>query len=124
MRSVGLVLLRTTRARRGLAVTDGRRNSDARNTSAPPPFPLDTATWREVVRELQLPRQQAKIVELILRRKGDQQIAATMGISVATVRTYLGRIFTRTGVRDRLELVLRILALTQDINNRHGSPRQ
>ena len=50
----------------------------------------------------------------------DQQIAATMEISVPTVRTYLGRIFTRLGVRDRMELVLRILAMTQEINNPDG----
>jgi DNA-binding NarL/FixJ family response regulator len=101
-----------------------RKNSGSKQVSAPVPFPLDVATWHEVVREMQLPRQQTKVIELILRRMSDRQIAATMGISVPTVRTYLGRVFIRIGVRDRMELVLRILTLTQELNNRNDRRRQ
>ena len=107
--------------RGGPSLTDRRKTSASTQMQAPMPFPLDSTTWREVVGEMQLPRQQAKVLELVLQGMQDQQIAAAMKIGVPTVRTYLGRIFTRAGVRDRLELVLRILALTQDINNRNGS---
>lgn len=72
-------------------------------------------TWRAVVIKLKLSPQQRLIVESILRGNQDKQIAGELGLSVATVRTYLTRIFERTGVRDRLNLVLRIFAMAQKL---------
>lgn len=72
-------------------------------------------TWRAVVIKLKLSPQQRLIVESILRGNQDKQIAGELGLSVATVRTYLTRIFERTGVRDRLNLVLRIFAMAQQL---------
>ncbi len=71
------------------------------------------ATWRRVAKELGLSPQQRRIVELLLRAQRDKAIAATLGLSVPTVRTYMGRIFDRVGVADRMELVLRVFALAQ-----------
>jgi DNA-binding NarL/FixJ family response regulator len=53
-------------------------------------------------------RRNRRIVELILRGMMDKQIAQTLGLSVSTVRTHLGRIFTRLSVADRVELILHI----------------
>jgi DNA-binding NarL/FixJ family response regulator len=84
----------------------------ARPTTAQP-LPMADATWRRVAKELDLSPQQLRIVELLLRAQRDKAIATTLGLSVPTVRTYLGRIFDRVGVADRMELVLRVFALAQ-----------
>lgn len=83
------------------------------------PLPLPDALWSRIARELRLPRQQVRIVELILRGLCDKQIAAAMGLRVPTVRTYLTRVFERLQVEDRGELVLRIFAMS---HGRTGSP--
>jgi DNA-binding CsgD family transcriptional regulator len=85
-----------------------------------PDLPLSAQKWRQVMDELRLPPQQVRIVELILRNQCDKQIAAALGLKVPTVRTYLHRIFERLGVGDRLELVLRIFALSQRSGHHHG----
>lgn len=81
-------------------------------------FPLSTEIWELAQREMQLSPQQLKIVELILMRKTDRQIASALGLMVPTIRTYLQRIFQRLEVSDRLELVLHILALSHDLRDR------
>jgi len=79
------------------------------------PFPLDAETWARVVEEFGLPRQQARIVKGILCGMGDKQIARELGLRVPTVRTYLGRIFDRLGVGDRVQVILRVLAQARSI---------
>ena len=80
-----------------------------------PPFPMEPSVWAEVATSLSLSPQQTQIVELILRGRQDKEIAVEMGLSFSTVRTYLTRIFNRTGVPDRLSLVLLIFAKAQQI---------
>jgi DNA-binding NarL/FixJ family response regulator len=77
-----------------------------------PDLPLSPEKWQQLMQMLQLPPQQIRIVELILRNYCDKQIAAALGLKVPTVRTYLHRIFERLSVGDRLELVLRLFALS------------
>jgi len=71
---------------------------------------LDAEECDRAARALDLPPQQARIVSLILQGKRDKQIAAAMGLQRPTVRTHLARIFSRLGVADRMELVLRVFA--------------
>ena len=73
-----------------------------------PPSPLNSAEWANAVRVLGLSPQQAKIVELILRGRKDKEIAATLGLSYSTVRTYIDRTFARLNVSDRVQLILRV----------------
>ena len=82
-----------------------------------PQLPLPPAKWQQLIRMLELPPQQVRIVELILRNRCDKQIAAAMGLKKPTVRTYVQRIFTRIGVSDRLELVLKLWALSHGIDH-------
>lgn len=79
-----------------------------------PPLPLAQSTWRRIAKSLGLSPQQKRIVELILRGRQDKEIADQLGLAVPTIRTYLKRIFDRVGVTDRLTLVLRIFALSQE----------
>jgi DNA-binding NarL/FixJ family response regulator len=85
----------------------------------PMPFPLDQLTWRQIIRQMQLPPQHEKIVASVLQDMSDQQIADDMGLAVPTVRTYLGRIYKRAAVRSRMQLVLRIMAMLQERAPRH-----
>jgi DNA-binding CsgD family transcriptional regulator len=88
----------------------------------PATFPLDSDEWQHVISTLRLAPQQAKIVELILRGKRNKQIAHILGISESTVRTYLGRMFARLDVSDRMELVLRVFAVCR--SNSEGSKKK
>ena len=81
-----------------------------------PPLPLDDAHWRAIVEAMQLSPQQAKIVELVLRGMCDKQIAAAMGISEPTIRTYLQRISARTRTHGRMELAMRVLAVSHQVD--------
>ena len=71
--------------------------------------------WQAIVVQLKLSPQQTLIVESILRGNQDKQIAEELDLSVATVRTYLNRIFERKDVRDRLNLVLKIFKMAQQM---------
>jgi len=75
-----------------------------------PDLPLPPEKWRELAAMLDLPPQQLRILELVLRNCGDKRIAAEMGLKVPTVRTYLKRIFVRLGVENRIGLVLKLFA--------------
>jgi len=62
-----------------------------------------------VTRRLALTPRQAEIVALLLQAKRDKQIAFRLGLSVATVRMHLSRIFSELGVGDRVELVVLVM---------------
>lgn len=85
------------------------------------PLPIDEAAWRRAVEALGLSPQQARIVELLLRGMRDKQIAAELHLSVPTIRTYLARVFQRANVCDRVELILRVVAVSREPapNGRH-----
>ena len=52
---------------------------------------MDKAMWLAISKQLALSPLQTRIVELILRGRQDQEIAAELNLSVPTVRTYLKR---------------------------------
>lgn len=80
-----------------------------------PPLPISAAAWRHVSKQLQLSPQQIIIVELILRGQRDKQIAAVMKIGLPTIRTYLARIYARLAVRDRVGLILHVVAKASSV---------
>jgi DNA-binding NarL/FixJ family response regulator len=82
----------------------------AEQTTSMSASPLTADECRELVCTLGLSPQQARIVELILEGKKDKQIAVVLGLRRCTVRTYLGRIFIRLGVTDRMGLAACLLA--------------
>ena len=83
------------------------RDHKRSGVAAEPPV-SSRAAWARAIQSLNLCPQQARLVELLLRGKRDKEIAATMGLSIATVRTYLRRLFDRTGADDRMNLLLKI----------------
>ena len=56
--------------------------------------------------ELGLSNRQQQIARDLFLGMSDKQIATELNISVATVRTHLGRMFSKYGVQDRSELIL------------------
>lgn len=70
--------------------------------------------WEELTTQLNFSPQQIQVVHCLLEGMGDKQIAATMGISEHTVRTYLGRIFTKQEVQNRNELLVGIFRQFRD----------
>ena len=77
-------------------------------------LPIPPNQWRLLIESLDLPPQQARIVELILCNRCDKQIAMKMGLRIPTVRTYLTRVYRRLGVSGRMELVLKLFALSHE----------
>lgn len=55
-----------------------------------------------------------EIVRLLMRGMTNREIAASLHLSEATVKTHLGRVMTRWQVRDRLQVVLRALGRIPD----------
>ena len=85
-----------------------RRSRSEKIAATLRPSPFHPSEWQRVSEKLGFSTQQGRIVELILRGASDKEIAAVLGLSRHTVRTYLSRIFARLGVSDRLELVIHV----------------
>jgi DNA-binding CsgD family transcriptional regulator len=84
------------------------------------PLPLDKSLWEAVVKALRLSRRQIEILELTLRDAGDKQITATLGISPSTLKTQRQRIAGRTGARSRMQLAMRVLAVSHEVRPNGG----
>ena len=54
------------------------------------------------------PRQR-QVAEALLQGKSNEEIATTLGIGRSAVRKHLTQIYRRTGTRDRLQFVVRVL---------------
>jgi DNA-binding NarL/FixJ family response regulator len=80
-----------------------------------PPLPLHPAHWQAIFRALRLSPKQAQVVELVLRGLCDKQIAKAMGIGEPTVRTYFDRISARTRTHGRMELAMKVLAVSHEV---------
>ena len=62
----------------------------------------DISTFRE---RYHLSRRESQVAELVLRGSRNSQIAATLGITPATTKKHLSRIFEKVGVDSRARLV-------------------
>lgn len=80
-----------------------------------PPFPLDERLWHGVAAAMKLSPTQTRIVELTLRDACNKQIAAALNMSVPTLRTHQDRIAARTGTHGRMQLAMRVMALSHEV---------
>lgn len=85
---------------------------------------LSDEEWTRLVRDLALSPRQAEIVEHLLRGESDKQIARSLGISVPTVRTHMGRLFQKFDLNDRVELVLYIFACLREDESRSAEVQE
>jgi DNA-binding NarL/FixJ family response regulator len=68
--------------------------------------PPEIAQAAALTRQCKLTRREAQLLNLIAFGRSNKDIALSLGISVATVRVYLSRLFDKVGVADRYELAL------------------
>jgi DNA-binding NarL/FixJ family response regulator len=94
-----------------------------RSPGARPNLPVTDEHWREIVQALGLCERHAKIVELVLCDAGNPEIAAELGIEESTLKTYLDRIWTRTGTRRRMPLAILIWQLSLRLAGRSDALR-
>jgi len=78
-------------------------------------LPVCAARLEQLMDIYGFPPQQRCLCELILRGAGDKAAAAAMGLSLATIRTYVGRIYARASVASRTELVLAFFAKSHEL---------
>jgi DNA-binding NarL/FixJ family response regulator len=85
-----------------------------------PPLPLDDDHWRAVIDRLQLSPTQAKVTALLLRGAARKEIADTLSIAEPTIKTYLDRIYARTGTACPMQLAMRVLAASHEVRRPKG----
>jgi hypothetical protein len=66
--------------------------------------PVAVVIGRALVAGVPLPPSLARVAALAAAGASDKEIAASLGAPVATVRTYMRRIYVRLGVRSRAQL--------------------
>ncbi|MFA5424021.1 MAG: helix-turn-helix transcriptional regulator [Phycisphaerae bacterium] len=64
--------------------------------------------WIGLVKELALSPREGEIIKLLFSGCTDKQIALHLDISVATIRTHLGRLFKKLEANGREELLLQV----------------
>lgn len=92
----------------------------ASQLDALPQIPLDDDHWREVIERLQLSPTQAKVTALLLRGAARKQIADALSIAEPTIKTYLDRIYARTGTACPMQLAMRVLAVSHEVRRPKG----
>ena len=74
------------------------------------------ATWTALAVNLRLSRRELEIVRGIFNDQKEQAIAAELGVSRHTVHTERQRLYRKLGVRDRPQLILRVVAQYHGLN--------
>jgi DNA-binding NarL/FixJ family response regulator len=70
-----------------------------------------------MAKTLELCPQQKRIVELMLRDMCGKQMAAEMKLGMPTVRTYIKRIYERTGAANEKSLLLLICGMSHALRH-------
>jgi len=81
--------------------------------------PISAQELVELSERLKLSPRQTEIVNHVLLGSVYKQIAREMGISMATVRTHLSRLFRKLDVNDRVELIFHLMAALRTHNEDH-----
>ncbi|WP_431800650.1 response regulator [Microbacterium sp. bgisy203] len=66
---------------------------------------------RSLGRDEELTERELEVVELLAQGKSNAEIGAAMFVSEATVKSHLGRITAKWGVRDRIQVLIRAAEL-------------
>lgn len=72
--------------------------------------------WLAVCDRLQLSSRQAEVVVRVICGQGDRAIANSLGISSATVRAHLHRVFESLEVTDRVSLLVRVFGVLRSFD--------
>ena len=71
---------------------------------------LEPVPWPGRLESAGLTRREADVLALLLARRTNDEIAARLVLSTATVKTYVNHIFSKLGVDDRVQAALRYRA--------------
>ncbi len=71
---------------------------------------IEVEDWTTIATRLCLSGKEAEIVKGVLQDLKDEEIADALGMSVHTLRTHVGRLHTKLGVEDRVQLVSVVFA--------------
>ncbi|HMO15030.1 MAG TPA: helix-turn-helix transcriptional regulator [Pirellulaceae bacterium] len=78
-------------------------------------IPLPQELWSAIVNRLGLSPRLIEVIEALFCGLDNRDVANSLGITLSTFRTYLTRIFEKTGTRSRLELVLYVVSLANEL---------
>ena len=70
---------------------------------------LPQRAWEHIAVEFDLSAREIEVARLVFTGKSREEIAAELGCSVGSVRTYIDRVFKKLQVEDRLPMALRIV---------------
>lgn len=82
-----------------------------------PPLPLTDGQWQAVFDALGISGQQSAVAKLMLRDASNSEIATILGISDGSVKQYQQRLSRRTGANSRMQLAMRVLAVSHEIRS-------
>ncbi|TWT85941.1 putative transcriptional regulatory protein NarL [Posidoniimonas polymericola] len=72
--------------------------------------------WRAICDRLELSSRQAEVVVRVICGQGDRAIANSLGISCATVRAHLHRVFETLEVNDRVSLLVLVFRVLRSFD--------
>lgn len=65
--------------------------------------------WAGIAKRLRLSSRQVEVVRRVLADQNDEEIASSLGLERATVRTHMERLHEKLGTCNRLQLATRII---------------
>ena len=78
---------------------------------------IEPDRWRAILGVLRLSRQQAKILDLLMRGMCEENIAPVVGIGESALRAHIDHILARTRSNNRTELAMQVLALSRQVKS-------
>ena len=98
-------------------MAEGHHKPTLRTLDPLPNLPFGERHWQAIFRSLRLSPRQIEMVALMLRDASNDEIVAELGISLGTLKNYWQRISHRVGVNSRMQLAMRILAVSYEVQN-------
>jgi DNA-binding CsgD family transcriptional regulator len=72
---------------------------------APLPQETDTLTWNQFLEEFNISRREEEVIRQLCEGKTNREISDTLFISLQTVKDHVYRIYQKTDVRNRVQLI-------------------
>jgi DNA-binding CsgD family transcriptional regulator len=73
-------------------------------------FSISPEAWRGIAYAIGLSQREVEVLQCVVADQHEQDIAATLGLSRHTIRTYMKRIRAKLGTGSRVRLVEKVFA--------------